>query len=54
MGNIYLKIPRVLRCEYSPFFIMHKYRSEDGAISVVQEAFISGVSTRKYDVYTYY
>ena len=47
IGSIYLMIPRVRKGGYQPFFITHKQRSEAGLISVVQEAFINGISTRK-------
>ena len=47
LGSIYLMIPKVRSGGYQPFFITHKQRSEAGLISVVQEAYINGISTRK-------
>jgi putative transposase len=47
MGTVYLFIPKVRKGGYIPFFISERRRSEQALITVVQEAFINGVSTRK-------
>ena len=49
MGTIYLLIPKVRKGGYVPFFVTEKKRSELALIQVVQEAFINGVSTRKFE-----
>jgi len=47
MGTMYLMIPKLRKGGYIPFFITEKKRAEQALISVVQEAYINGVSTRK-------
>lgn len=47
MGTIYLMVPKIRQGGYVPFFVSNRKRSEAALIQVVQEAFISGVSTRK-------
>lgn len=47
MGTMYLMVPKLRKGGYIPFFITEKKRAEQALISVVQEAYINGVSTRK-------
>lgn len=47
MGTIYLMVPKIRQGGYVPFFVSNRKRSEAALIQVVQEAFVSGVSTRK-------
>jgi transposase-like protein len=47
MGTMYLLVPKLRKGGYIPFFITEKSRAETALISVVQEAYINGVSTRK-------
>ncbi len=47
MGTIYLLVPKLRQGGYIPFFVSEKSRSEAALINVIQEAYISGVSTRK-------
>lgn len=47
MGTMYLLVPKVRKGGYIPFFITERKRSEAALISVVQEAYIQGVSTRR-------
>ena len=47
LGTLYLVIPKVRKGGYVPFFLVTRKRSEAALISLVQEAFINGVSTRK-------
>ncbi len=47
VGTIYLAVPKVRKCGYVPFFVNETKRSGAALISVVQEAFINGVSMRK-------
>src|SRR5271163_4400194 len=47
MGSIDLEVPRLRNGSYFPSFLEPNTRSERALIGVVQEAFISGVSTRK-------
>lgn len=47
MGTIYLMVPKVRQGGYIPFFVSDRKRSEAALVQVVQEAFVSGVSTRK-------
>jgi putative transposase len=42
-----LKVPKVREGGYVPSFIEHRKRSEQALISVIQEAVVQGVSTRK-------
>ena len=47
MGTIYLTIPKVRSGGYQPFFLVNRQRSEAALMSVIQECWINGVSTRK-------
>jgi len=47
VGTLYLMVPKVRKGGYIPFFLTERKRSEVALMSLVQEAFISGVSTRK-------
>lgn len=47
LGTVYLMVPKVRRGGYIPFFVNAYKRSEAALVSVVQEAYINGVSTRK-------
>jgi len=49
IGTVYLVIPKVRKGGYVPFFLVTRKRSETALISLVQEAFLYGVSTRKRD-----
>ena len=46
LGTLSLKVP-MLQGGYVPSFIEHRKRSEQALISVIQEAVVQGVSTRK-------
>jgi putative transposase len=48
-GEIELAIPKLRRGSYFPSFIEPRKRSEQALVSVVQEAYVAGVSTRKVD-----
>ncbi|HEX8871646.1 MAG TPA: IS256 family transposase [Candidatus Acidoferrum sp.] len=47
LGTLALKVPKVREGGYVPSFIEHRRRSEQALISVIQEAVVQGVSTRK-------
>ena len=47
LGTIYLLIPKLRKGGFVPFFITEKKRSEQALMSLIQEAFVNGVSTRK-------
>ena len=47
MGAMYLMVPKPRKGGYVPFFVTERKRSEAALMSVIQEAFINGVSTRK-------
>lgn len=47
MGTMYLMVPRPRKGGYIPFFVTERKRSETALMSVIQEAYINGVSTRK-------
>ncbi len=47
LGTIYLMIPKIRKGGYIPFFITEKRRSEQALISMIKEAYVNGVSTRK-------
>ncbi|MFN2616527.1 MAG: IS256 family transposase, partial [Thermoleophilaceae bacterium] len=47
VGSIELQIPRLRSGSYFPSFLEPRRRSEQALVSVVQEAYINGVSTRK-------
>jgi transposase-like protein len=48
-GEIELAIPRLRRGSYFPSFLEPRRRSEQALVSVIQEAYVAGVSTRKVD-----
>ena len=48
-GEIELAIPKIRRGSYFPSFIEPRRRAEQALVSVVQEAYVAGVSTRKVD-----
>src|ERR687898_503272 len=48
-GEIELAIPKLRRGGYFPSFLEPRRRSEQALVSVVQEAYVAGVSTRKVD-----
>jgi len=47
LGTLRLQIPKLREGGYVPSFIEHRKRSEQALISVIQEAVVKGVSTRK-------
>mgnify|MGYP000570661231 CR=1 FL=1 len=47
LGTIYLTIPKVRSGGYQPFFLVNRQRSESALMSVIQECWINGISTRK-------
>ena len=47
LGTLALKVPKVREGGYVPSFIENRKRSEQALISVIQEAVVKGVSTRK-------
>ena len=47
MGTMYLFVPKLRNGGYIPFFVTEKKRSEAALMSVIHEAYINGVSTRK-------
>jgi Transposase and inactivated derivatives len=47
LGTLTLKVPKLREGGYVPSFIEHRKRSEQALISVIQEAVVQGVSTRK-------
>ena len=47
LGTLNLKVPKLREGGYVPSFIEHRRRSEQALISVIQEAVVQGVSTRK-------
>lgn len=47
LGTLNLKIPKLREGGYVPSFVEHRRRSEQALISVIQEAVVQGVSTRK-------
>lgn len=47
LGTLTLQVPKVREGGYVPSFIEHRKRSEQALISVIQEAVVKGVSTRK-------
>src|SRR5262245_43977315 len=48
-GELELAIPKLRRGSYFPSFLEPRKRSEQALVSVVQEAYVAGVSTRKVD-----
>src|SRR5947209_1569745 len=49
MGTVELKIPKLREGSYFPSFLEPRRRWEQAFVSVVSEAYIQGVSTRKVD-----
>lgn len=49
VGTIELQIPKLREDTYFPPFLTHRQRAETALISVVQRAYINGISTRKID-----
>lgn len=47
LGTIYLTVPKVRVGGYQPFFLVNRQRSETALMSVIQECWINGISTRK-------
>jgi len=47
LGTLYLYIPKLRKGSYIPFFITERKRSELALMTLIQEAFINGVSTRR-------
>ncbi len=47
LGTLTLNVPKLREGGYVPSFIEHRKRSEQALISVIQEAVVNGVSTRK-------
>lgn len=47
LGTLQLQVPKVREGGYVPSFIEHRKRSEQALVSVIQEAVVQGVSTRK-------
>jgi putative transposase len=47
LGSLTLNVPKLREGGYVPSFIEHRKRSEQALISVIQEAVVKGVSTRK-------
>jgi len=47
VGTLDLSIPKIRKGSYFPSFLNHFQRTETALISVIQEAYIGGVSTRK-------
>lgn len=47
LGTLYLLVPKLRKGGYIPFFLQEKKRSESALISLIQEAYVNGVSTRK-------
>ncbi len=48
-GEIELQIPKLRRGSYFPSFLAPRKRSEQALVSVVQQAYVCGVSTRRVD-----
>ena len=49
LGTLNLKVPKLRRGSYFPGFLEARKTSEQALVAVIQEAWISGVSTRKVD-----
>lgn len=47
LGTLRLRIPKLREGGFVPSFIEHRKRSEQALVSVIQEAVVQGVSTRK-------
>src|SRR6186997_2869728 len=48
-GEIELQIPKIRQGSYFPSFLAPRKRSEQALLSVVQQAYVCGVSTRRVD-----
>jgi transposase-like protein len=48
-GEIELAIPKIRRGSYFPSFLQPRRRSEQALVSVIQQAYVCGVSTRRVD-----
>jgi hypothetical protein len=48
-GEIELQIPKIRQGSYFPSFLQPRKRSEQALLSVVQQAYVCGVSTRRVD-----
>lgn len=48
VGELALKIPKMRKGSYLPSLLEPRKRSEEALLAVVQEAYIQGVSTRRY------
>jgi putative transposase len=48
-GEIELQIPKIRQGSYFPSFLQPRKRSERALLSVVQQAYVCGVSTRRVD-----
>ena len=49
LGTLNLKVPKLRQGSYFPGFLEARKTSEQALVAVIQEAWISGVSTRKVD-----
>ena len=49
LGSLHLQIPKLRKGTYFPGFLEPRRRSEQALASVIQEAYVLGVSTRKVD-----
>ena len=49
VGELELAIPKLRRGSYFPGFLQPRRRSEQALVSVVQQAYVCGVSTRRVD-----
>jgi len=47
LGTFYFLVPKLRNGGYIPFFLQEKKRSETALISLIREAYVNGVSTRK-------
>ena len=47
METVYLLVPKVRKGGYVPFFVTERKRSEQALLSMVKEAYVNWVSTRK-------
>src|SRR6188472_4489320 len=48
-GEIELQIPKIRQRSYFPSFLQPRKRSEQALVSVVQQAYVCGISTRRVD-----
>ena len=49
VGTVQLKIPKLRKGSYFPSLLEPRRRAERALLSVIQEAYVQGVSTRKVD-----